>query len=880
MTTQTTAAFGELLRRYRLTASLSQEALAERAGLSAAAVAALERGRRAAPRPGTVALLAQALDLDAAARAALIASTRAGTFDQAAAPSPSPPPLVPSSPVTSSARMALPMSPTALIGREHAEAAVARLLRQDGTCLVTLTGPGGVGKTRLAMAVAMSLRDAYPDGVVFVDLSALNDAALVEPTVAQALDVREEGALGIHETLSAHLRDKRLLLVLDNVEQVIEAAMPIAELVAACPLLSALVTSRTALRVRAEQQFRVPTLDAPATPPATVVEAADYPAVQLFVARAQAVAPEFRLDAENAATVAEVCRRLDGLPLAIELAAARVALLPPAALLGRLERRLGLLKGGPRDAPRRQQTLRATIDWSYTLLPEWEQALVRRLSVFGGGCTLEAAETVALAAGTEDGDVWSGVESLVDHSLLQTVGRSDGEPRFRLLETIREYGLERLAASGEEEATRRAHAAHYLTLAHAAKPRLFGPEQVRWLEALEREHDNLRVALAGARERGDTIQGARLAGALWRFWYIRCHLAEGRGWLQEVVALSARAGTAQADRVDALVGLAIIAYVQTDYDCAAAAAEESVFLTRALDDRPNLALSLNILAGVARYRSLFARAAALGEECVALTRSLEDHWFLALSLSNLADVARFQGAYERAAALCDESLTLARGLGDRWGVAQALLGLGRIARDRGEADRATALLEEGLATVRALGHTRDIALALAGLGDVARSRGDIDRAMALCEESLTLLRPLGDQIRVAEALTALGRARHIQGDDARAALLHGEGLALFRAVGNTLGVAESVEGLAVAAGEAESTPRRARAERAARLLAAAATLREAVGSPLAPAERAARARDVADLRAALGDARFGEAWAAGQALSREQAIGEATGIAL
>ena len=922
MTAGNISTFGDLLRRYRLAAGLSQEALAERAGLGVSTIAALERGRRNAPRADTLALLADALGLTAHERSTLVTVARDSDADEA----PDSGKTTGESSVDSGQERqrvwTLPVPPTALVGREREETAVGRLLQPDGGArLVTLTGPGGVGKTRLALAVALSLRDAYPDGVVFVDLSALNDAALVAPAVARALGLREEGALGVHELLVAHLRNKRLLLALDNVEQIIEAASSIADLVAACPLLAVLVTSRTALRVRAEQQFRVLPLDTPAGPSPTAAEVASYPAVQLFVARARAVAPEFRLDADNAAAVAEVCRRLDGLPLAIELAAARVTLLPPAALLGRLERRLGLLKGGPRDSPLRQQTLRATIDWSYTLLSEWEQALVRRLSVFSGGCTLEAAEAVAPAAGTADGDVWSGVELLVDHSLLQAVEQPDGEPRFRMLETIREYGLEQLAASEEEEATRRAHAAYYLELAEAAKPQLFGPEQVRWLESLERDHDNLRAALVGARERalmqdqersldvappgtagilpanacrqdaggprgdgplqsnpsGITL-GVRLAGALWRFWYIRCHLAEGRGWLQEFTTLPARSGTAPPERADALVGLAVIAYAQTDYDQAAAAAEESVALTRALDDRPNLALSLNILGGVARYRSDFARAATLGEECVALTRSIGDRWFLALSLSNLADVARFQGAYVRATALCEESLVLARALGDQWGIAQALLTLGRIARDCGESEGATALLHESLAIVRALGHTRDIALALAGLGDVARAQGDVDRAVSLCEESLALLRPLGDKIRIADVLTALGHARHAQGDDACAALSHGEGLVMFHAIGDRLGVAESLEGLAAVAGRMGAARReQGLAERAVRLLAAAA-LREAVGSPLTPVERDAHEREVAGLRAALGDARFDEAWTSGQTLSLQQAVDNAAEI--
>ena len=652
-----TSTFGDLLRGYRLAVALSQEALAERAGLSANTVAALERGRRTAPRPDTVTLLADALRLDPDDRATLIAAAAARDPILAAAHSAqttrttrtawsedaSRPPAI---------ALRLPTPPTGLIGRAREVAAVAHLLRAEagewtGGRLVTLVGPGGVGKTRLSLAVAEAAREGYADGVAFVDLSALRDPALVASAVAGALGLRETGAQDARELLLAYLRDRELLVVLDNLEQIVEAASLVGELVAACPRLAVLATSRVALRLRAEQRFDVPPLEAPDARPLRSDEVENYPAVRLFVARARATQPDFALDAVSAAAVAEICRRLDGVPLAIELAAARTPLLPPTRLLARLERRLSFLKGGARDLPARQQTLRATIDWSYALLLERERALFRRLSVFAGGGALDAAEAVTALGGADDehgdvfGDVFAGMATLVDHSLLRSAPNAAAsvwrnslgdpappadpasvEPRFRMLETIREFGLEQLAASGEEDATRSAHAAYYLALAHAAKPHLFGPDQMRWLNRLEREGDNLRTALTYARERGDAERGVRLAGALWRFWYIRCHLGEGLDWLREFVALSARVGVGAHSRADALVGLAVITYARTDYDQAAIAAEEAVAATRALDDRPNLTVSLNILGGVARYRGDHERAESLGEECVAVARSI------------------------------------------------------------------------------------------------------------------------------------------------------------------------------------------------------------------------------------------------------------------
>ena len=823
--------------------------MAARAGISTDAVAALERGRRTKPHRDTVVLLTAALQLATPERDAFVA-VAAGTAVLPDAPSPSP--------------AALPTPPTPLIGREGEVAAVAALLDAGGAHILTLTGPGGVGKTRLALAAAAAVRDHYADGVSFVDLSGLRDAALVASTVAQALGLREDGAQHPRDLVRAFLRAKQTLVVLDNFEQVIEAAPLLATLTAAAPRLTLLVTSRTVLHLQAEQQFDVPPLVTPAPGDTVPPDAAAYAALRLFEARARAVLPTFRLDATNTGVVAEICRQLDGLPLAIELAAARVRMWPPALLLPRLERRLGMLTGKARDLPERQQGLRATIEWSYALLPPWERDLFRSLSVFTGGCTLDALDAVVPQT-AQRGDTLAGIETLIDHSLLRITRQPDGEPRFGMLETVREYGGEQLVACGEEAAARRAHGNYFLALAETATPHLFGAEQMPWLERLECEHDNLRAVLADARDSGDAARGTRLAGALWRFWYIRCHMREGHEWLREFVAHSPR--PYPPDAADALVGLAVIAYARTDYEEAAAAATDAAALTRALDDRPNLVVSLNILGGVARHRSDFPEATVRGEECVALTRALDDRWALALSLHNLADVARLQGAYDRAEMLATESLTLARALGDRWGIVQASLVLGQIARDRGAGD-AAAWFTESLTVGRELGHTRDTALALSGLAAVARLRGEYTRALALQRESLALLRPLEDRIRLAQVLTGLGRVHAAADDRAGATAAYRESLLACDAAGNTLGVAENLAGLAAVADASDA----ATATHATRLLAAAMAIRETIGAPLPPAERADHDALRAHLRERLGHAAFADAWAAGSALTVAQAV--------
>ena len=429
----------------------------------------------------------------------------------------------------------LPVQPTPLIGREKEVSILQDLLHREEVRLVTLTGPGGIGKTRLGLQVTAELSDRFADGVFFVNLAPLSNPELVLPAIAEVLDVKEIGGQPILSLLHAYLREKRLLLLLDNFEQVVRAALQVAELLASCPKLKVLVTSRMALHVRVEQEFAVPplTLPDPKRLPDLVV-LSQYEAVALFIQRARAVKSNFQVTNASAPAVAEICVRLDGLPLAIELAAARIKVLQPQALLARLGQRLAMLTSGAWDAPARQQTLRSTIEWSYQLLDADEQRLFRRLSVFVGGCTLEAVEAVWVALGDPIPSMLDGVASLIDKNLLLQTAQEGEEPRLMMLETIREFGLECLATSGENEAARQAHAVYCLSLAEEADVWLWGPQQAVWLERLELEHDNLRAALSWPLEDGPgegtsrrKEVALRLAGALDRFWFAHGHLSEG-----------------------------------------------------------------------------------------------------------------------------------------------------------------------------------------------------------------------------------------------------------------------------------------------------------------------------------------------------------------
>ena len=877
--------FGVLLQRHRLAAGLSQEELAERAGLSRRGISDLERGARRAPYPATARRLAEALGLDATARAGLLASAHGGVVAETAAtvaPVPRDSATKQSSDQNSLARTAvvdhgpgptprhnLPVQLTSFIGRGQEIAEVDRLLAD--THLLTLAGPGGVGKTRLAVRVAEAALEQYVDGVWLVELTSLSEPALVSQTVAAAVGVREQPGRPLRETLADALQHRRLLLVLDNCEQVLATCADLAHaLLRACPRLDILATSREPLGIEGEVVWRVPPLSVPPTAPeSSLLSLEQYDSIRLFLARARAVQPDFALTHQNTPAVAAVCRRLEGIPLAIELAAARVRVLAPEQIVQRLNDRLRLLAGSSRTIPARQQTLRATLDWSYDLLSVAERAMLDRLSVFAGGWTLEAAEAVVSTPaieGTGSDAVLDLLTQLVDKSLVLVEPGEPGEVRHHMLETVRQYAQERMAEQGDAEALRHRHAMFFLALAEQAEPELRGPAQAAWLRRLEVEHDNLRAALRWTVDAEEAELGLRLAGAVWRFWWIRGHFGEGRRWFDGLQAVVERgAAVRAATRANALSGAGTLARDQGDYRQGAALLEASLALFRDLGDREGIASSLHNLGLTASYQGDYSRAASLLEEALALSRELGDSGGIALSLNSLGRTITEQGEYSRAVALLQEALAVRRELGDKRGMAWSLNDLARVIRVQGDYARAAALLEESLALRRDLGDKRGIAWSLNDLARVAREQGDYGRAAALLEESLALRRELADKRGSAYALNDLGRTTSSQGDHSRAAALLDESLALFREIGDKPGAALATEALAVVACAQEQP------ERAARLFGAAEAIREAIGAPLPPADQAGHDQGVAAACAHLGQEAFAAAWAEGRGLAGEQA---------
>jgi predicted ATPase/class 3 adenylate cyclase len=610
----------------------------------------------------------------------------------------------------------LPQQVTSFIGREQQQADVKALLRSNR--LVTLVGVGGIGKTRLALQAAADVLEDHPDGVWLVELAPLTDPRLVPQALASVVGVKEEAGRPVQEALVKFVADRQLLLVFDNCEHLVQACAELAlRLLQSGSRVKILATSREHLNV-GETIYAVPTLTVPPERNFMPAELAQYESARLFVERAQLQRPQFTATDENAPALGSICHRLDGIPLALELAAARLRSLSVEEVNQRLDQRFRLLKGGSRTAPPRQQTLRSLIDWSYDLLNDAEKSLLRRVSIFAGGWTLAAAEAICDGEGVAEEDVLDILTSLVDKSLVGTEERN-GATRYRLLETVRQYARDRLREGGEEGQWQSRHLAHFIAVAEEAEPQLMGADQQSWLDRLEMEHDNLRSALTwSSTARGDAAGGLRLAGAFWRFWWMRGHLREGRGWLSGLLA-AAPGGQAAASRAKALNGAGVLAWQQGDYPAARTLHEESLAIQRELGDRRGIAYSLNNLGTVATSQGDHAAAWALCEESLAIIRGLGNRWHIAGSLINLGSIDYLQGNLTSARQRYEESLAIYRELGDRWGIAAALINLGSAANDQCDYRAASAMYKESLAIHLELGDRWGIAESLQGLAYVA-----------------------------------------------------------------------------------------------------------------------------------------------------------------
>ena len=768
----------------------------------------------------------------------------------------------------------LPVQPTPLIGREKEVTLIQKLLDREEVRLLTLTGAGGTGKTRLGLQVAAELSDRFADGVFFVNLAPLSDPAMVVPIIAQALDLKETGEQPLFDLLKAYLRDRQLLLLLDNFEQVLDAAVQVANLLSTCSQLKVLVTSRETLHMQAEYEFAVPPLALPDLKHLpSLAELSQYEAVMLFLERARAIKHDFMLTATNARAIAEICTRLDGLPLAIELAAARIKLLPPQALLARLSSRLAVLTGARRDVPVRQQTLRNTIEWSYGLLNAAEQRLFRLFSVFVGGCQLSAVEAVCGAMGHEDGKEFEGIASLIDKNLLQQSEQEGEEPRLVMLETIREYGLEALAACGKLEATRHAHAAYYLSMAEAAEPELVGPQQVLRMERLEQEYGNLAAALQWALEQENDSQevALRLCGALREFWVLRGHLTEEQHLVARALARSQEETTPAYRK--ALHAAVDIAFLLGDHDRCETEGRKWLSLCQRCGYEKGEAQSLALLGRLARMIGKYAEARSLLEEALARYHDVGDQEDILWMQNHLASVMEEQGEYAQANALYEKSLILAQERRDDIGVAWTLTLLAevRLLWER-DTDAARVLLAQSLPLLQGQNVLSALSYKIALLdvyfisGLLAFYEGDPHLACSSLEECIGLAKELATPPAVAMSLCLLGRVRAAEGNLAAAYAHFQESLEI------PLTRKAFCYFLVVVEGGADVLARQGDLVRAVRLWSFAQEQREMSGCPLPPADRTHQEQALAAVRHQLRKQIFTEEWTAGRSMTIEQAV--------